>query len=41
MISAERNDLIGQRADGGLELRSREITIDQTRLGLAFLPIPF
>lgn len=39
-ISAERSDVLGRRGDGGLELRSREISIDQTRLSVAHLPIP-
>jgi 3-phenylpropionate/cinnamic acid dioxygenase small subunit len=40
-ISAERKDLLGRNAEGDLELRCREITVDQARLGLASLPVPF
>jgi 3-phenylpropionate/cinnamic acid dioxygenase small subunit len=40
LISAERSDLLVRDATGGLLLRSREITIDQARLGVANLPIP-
>jgi ethylbenzene dioxygenase beta subunit len=39
-ISAERSDLLGRSQAGKLELHSREITVDQTRMGLSFLPIP-
>jgi 3-phenylpropionate/cinnamic acid dioxygenase small subunit len=41
LMSAERKDLLARTNDRGLELRRREITIDQTRLGVAHLPIPF
>lgn len=40
LISAERIDLLGRGDDGLLRLRSREITVDQARLGVASLPIP-
>jgi len=40
LISAERSDLLARRPDGDLELASREITVDQTRLGVSYLPIP-
>lgn len=41
MISAERRDLLGRNADGDLELRSREVLVDQARMGIAPLPFPF
>jgi len=40
LISAERRDLLGRNPAGSLELGVREITIDQTRLGVSYLPIP-
>jgi 3-phenylpropionate/cinnamic acid dioxygenase small subunit len=41
LLSAERRDVLGRNGSGGLELRRREIQIDQTRLGVASLPVPF
>jgi 3-phenylpropionate/cinnamic acid dioxygenase small subunit len=40
LITAERHDVLGRRADGELELCSREITVDQARLGIAPIPFP-
>jgi 3-phenylpropionate/cinnamic acid dioxygenase small subunit len=41
LLTAERSDRLGRSPTGALELRSREIAIDQTRLSVASLPIPF
>jgi 3-phenylpropionate/cinnamic acid dioxygenase small subunit len=40
LITAERQDLLGRTADGAIELRAREITLDQARLGIAPIPFP-
>jgi 3-phenylpropionate/cinnamic acid dioxygenase small subunit len=41
LVSAERIDRLGRNAEGALELASRMIIVDQTRLGVASLPVPF
>jgi 3-phenylpropionate/cinnamic acid dioxygenase small subunit len=40
LISAERTDRLGHTSSGGLELASRVINVDQTRLGVGSLPVP-
>lgn len=40
ILSADRNDLLVRDAEGALRLAAREITIDQSRLGMANLPFP-
>lgn len=40
LISAERNDLLGRTEEGELELRNRQVTVDQARLGIAPIPFP-
>jgi 3-phenylpropionate/cinnamic acid dioxygenase small subunit len=40
-LSAKREDVLVRDADGELKLRSREIMIDQSRLGVRNLPVPF
>jgi 3-phenylpropionate/cinnamic acid dioxygenase small subunit len=40
LISGERKDLLVRGASGELTLRNREITVDQTRLNVASLPVP-
>jgi 3-phenylpropionate/cinnamic acid dioxygenase small subunit len=39
-ITAERSDLLDRGEDGSLELRSREVTVDQALLGMSSLPFP-
>lgn len=40
LLTGERNDVLGRTADGQLELRAREVTLDQVRVELAGLPFP-
>ncbi len=40
LLTGERNDVLGRTAEGQLELRAREVTVDQTRVSVAGLPFP-
>lgn len=40
LLTGERNDVLGRTAEGQLELRAREVTVDQARVGVAGLPFP-
>ena len=40
MISAERRDTLVRNSVGDLELRAREVTVDQARMGISPLPFP-
>ncbi|HET6951290.1 MAG TPA: aromatic-ring-hydroxylating dioxygenase subunit beta [Acidimicrobiales bacterium] len=40
IVTGERHDLLGRRSDGDLELRAREVVLDQARLGVAGMPFP-
>jgi 3-phenylpropionate/cinnamic acid dioxygenase small subunit len=40
LLTGERNDVLGRTAEGRLELRAREVTVDQARMGAAGLPFP-
>lgn len=40
LLSGERNDVLSRTADGQLELRAREVTLDQASVGVAGMPFP-
>jgi 3-phenylpropionate/cinnamic acid dioxygenase small subunit len=39
-VTGERNDRLGRRPDGVLELQAREVTLDQSRVGISAIPFP-